>query len=840
MMNNRIGASIRQRLISIKQRIQFDTLRTKININRMLITISVIIMTVVIAQQFRKISNVVANLSTIQSVVVLGNKAGNEAALLTETINRVALSQNINQKDEIVALQKQLKSDRDTLKTTAYAPEIPEFLREDVSELLVFINYMLVSSDIGLKYINHQQWQPFNHRAESINNVQRYIHQTVQDFTADVDNFYVSEVEVVQSLKNTIMIHIIILALFVIAVVFAVTRYILRTVAHPIAELTTATTEFASGNLNRRVTVQASGEVGQLARAFNTMTRRLHNLFDTLEHRIQERTRALEVSMEISSQITMQQEKQSLLDYITERIQHGYKLYHTHIYLIDTKTDELVLTAGYGDMIEQMLAEGHRVKWGKGIIGTVAATNKPFLSNNVLELLNYVPHPLLPNTRSELAVPLRVGNRVVGVLDIQSDQEERFKPEDITLMQSLADQTAVALQNIQLLEEMRETLKQVERLNQRLTQSTWAEFGDEVSTTGFRYRGGRRATITPESDAWLPLMGLAANRKKLVRQRTESNGKYQRDELAVPLKLRGEIIGYLGITRDETSGWLEEEVEAVETVATQISMALENARLSHEQEKTIVRLRDVDKLKSNFLASMSHELRTPLNSIIGFADILLQGIDGELSENAITDITAIYNSGKHLLALINDILDMSKIEAGRMELARNAIEVPQLFDDVSASVSSLLKDKPVELQQHLAPDLPPIWADPLRISQVLINLVSNAIKFTEEGSVTLGAELFGNKLMHIYVSDTGIGIPKDKFDLVFEHFRQVDARSNRKYQGTGMGLAISKQLVELHGGEMWLDSEEGVGSTFHFTVPLAETAETPQPEPEPSTGETSN
>ena len=816
-------------------------IRTQLLVGSGIIVALLIITAIVLSVQSSRIIDRMNKLQLTQVQTLAALDISADSTLISSSINRLAPLRDKNTiKQEVGKAYNSLRADRDVLNVIVQNMSQEDPLYPHVLQLTVLADEMIDITDKALRSAEIDAWPNVRARAVQLAQQQHNISQETQQFVEVAKTVQSEKVLDIRAARGRELVMIAFILLLAIGVAVVITRRMLSWVARPIAELTAVATDVAAGNLNQHVTVHVGNEVGQLARAFNTMTQRLRELVNTLEYRIQERTRALEVSMEISSQITMLQDRQSLLRYVVERIHHGYDLYHTHIFLVDPETDELVLAAGYGDVAEQMLAENYRLERGKGLIGTVAATNKPFLSNNVLDLLNYVPHPLLPNTRSELAVPLRVGNRVVGVLDIQSDREERFKPEDMTLMQSLADQTAVALQNIQLLEEMRETLKQVERLNRRLTQSTWAEFGDEVSTTGFRYRGGRRTTITPESDAWLPLMGLAANRKKLVRQRTESNGKYQRDELAVPLKLRGEIIGYLGITRDEASGWLEEEVEAVETVATQISMALENARLSHEQEKTIVRLRDVDKLKSNFLTSMSHELRTPLNSIIGFADILLQGIDGELSENAITDITAIHNSGKHLLALINDILDMSKIEAGRMELAKNAIEVPQLFEDVSASVSSLLKDKPVELQQRFAPDLPPIWADPLRISQVLINLVSNAIKFTEEGSVTLGAEMFGNKLMHIYVSDTGIGIPKDKFDLVFEHFRQVDARSNRKYQGTGMGLAISKQLVELHGGEMWLESEEGVGSTFHFTVPLAETAETPQLEPEPSIGETSN
>jgi signal transduction histidine kinase len=293
--------------------------------------------------------------------------------------------------------------------------------------------------------------------------------------------------------------------------------------------------------------------------------------------------------------------------------------------------------------------------------------------------------------------------------------------------------------------------------------------------------------------------------------------------------LRGQVIGALAIKREEAADWNEDEVVAVESVASQIALALENARLSEEQENTIVQLKDVDRLKSEFLTSMSHELRTPLNSIIGFADVLLQGIDGELNEMALNDIRLIYNSGQHLLALINDILDLSKIEAGKMELVRQPLNVADAIKEVLAASTALLKKKPVEVIVEVEESLPPIYADKLRFNQVLLNLVSNSAKFTDEGSITLEAEIYDRDpdKMLISVSDTGIGIPPDKIDAVFDRFRQADSSTTRQYGGTGLGLAICEQLVEMHGGKIWITSEAGVGSTFHFTIPLHEVTDAP-------------
>ena len=480
------------------------------------------------------------------------------------------------------------------------------------------------------------------------------------------------------------------------------------------------------------------------------------------------------------------------------------------------------MAEGSGSVGQKLKEKGHRLEVGRGIVGMVASTNESFVSNDVDKAANFVRNPLLPGTKSELAVPLRKGKQVLGVLDIQSDQLNQFSRENINLMQSVANQTAVALDNARLLSEAEDALKEVERLNRRLTRETWQEQGQEMTVSGYRFIGGQEATVQPASDAWLSPMKQAATLKQLV-QRNTKNGDGAKTELAVPLMLRGEVIGVLGVKREETEDWADEEVSAVEAVADQVSRALENARLSKEQEKTIEQLQEIDQLKSEFLTSMSHELRTPLNSIIGFADVLIQGIDGDLPELAMNDIKLIHNSGQHLLALINDILDLSKIEAGKMELVRHPLSIEESMNDVLAASSSLVKDKPVEILVDIVPDLPPVDADKLRLNQILLNLISNAAKFTHEGTITLKAEIDDEApdKMCIAVIDTGIGIPAEKLETIFDRFRQADNSTTRQYGGTGLGLAISVNLTQLHGGELKVKSEVGVGSEFCFTIPLA-------------------
>lgn len=266
---------------------------------------------------------------------------------------------------------------------------------------------------------------------------------------------------------------------------------------------------------------------------------------------------------------------------------------------------------------------------------------------------------------------------------------------------------------------------------------------------------------------------------------------------------------------------LEDRV-ADRTRRLEIALA-ENARLLAESEKTVVQLQELDRLKSEFLTIVSHELRTPLNSILGFAEILLQEGAEAISDYAKEDVQHIYSSGQHLLALINDILDVSKIEAGMMELISEAFVADDVVDEVITTCRTFITDKPLIIQANLPDNLPLVYADKARFKQILLNLVDNGIKFTPEGRITITARVCEPEMTKLCFSviDTGIGILPENQEAIFGHFYQVDMSNTRAYGGTGLGLTITKRLVELHGGEIGLKSEFGHGSEFYFTIPIA-------------------
>jgi signal transduction histidine kinase len=282
---------------------------------------------------------------------------------------------------------------------------------------------------------------------------------------------------------------------------------------------------------------------------------------------------------------------------------------------------------------------------------------------------------------------------------------------------------------------------------------------------------------------------------------------------------RDGLIGILDVQDDRPFRFTASELDTFSTLAGQIAVAIENARIFDELKAANLRLREVDRLKSEFLANMSHELRTPLNSIIGYGELLLLGVNGELDAETRGDIQAIFDNGQLLLALINDLLDLAKIEAGKMRLELEAVDVKTLLEDVRVSNAGLILRKPLSLEVEVEEGLPLVQVDPVRIRQILGNLLSNAVKFTSEGRIRLRAYRQGDALF-LAVQDSGIGIAAEAQEGIFDKFRQVDGSFTRRSDGTGLGLAITRHLVDLHGGQISVESSPGRGSVFTVRLPL--------------------
>jgi len=296
-----------------------------------------------------------------------------------------------------------------------------------------------------------------------------------------------------------------------------------------------------------------------------------------------------------------------------------------------------------------------------------------------------------------------------------------------------------------------------------------------------------------------------------------------RAEAALPLRVGSRTIGALDIQSTQVNAFSEDDIAVLQSLADQIAIAIDNARSYELSMQAVKEMREADRLKSQFLANMSHELRTPLNSIIGFSRVILKGIDGATTDLQQQDLLAIHNSGQHLLGLINDILDLSRIEAGKMELTFDEVNLAELTSSVMSTITGLFKDKPITLHRDLPADLPTVRADAMRIRQVLLNLLSNAAKFTDEGSITVQASVKDSPTGHpevtVSVTDTGPGIASEDQKKLFQPFSQVDASPTRKSGGSGLGLSISNHLIQMHGGRIGVESAPGRGSTFFFTLP---------------------
>ena len=414
-------------------------------------------------------------------------------------------------------------------------------------------------------------------------------------------------------------------------------------------------------------------------------------LFELNEKRARELGTVAAVSTTASTVLNPDELLQSVVDLTQER----FNLYHAHIYLADESWNTLLLAAGSGEIGRQMVEEGHAIQIDaeRSIVAHATRDKKAIIINDVRNEMDFLPNKFLPETRSEMAVPMIVGEKVIGVFDVQSKKSGNFT---------------------------------------------------------------------------------------------------------------------------------EDDAKIYTTLAVQVAIALQNARLYVEQSATVTQLRELDRLKSSFLANMSHELRTPLNSILGFSDVMLEELDGPLTENMANDLGLIQKNGRHLLHLINDVLDMAKIESGRMNLLPEKFRVHEIIEEVTSITSTLASEKNIALFIENESDQEvEITADRTRLRQVMINVVNNAIKFTEKGKISIRVAPQDENIL-ITVRDTGIGIPVDKLEAVFQEFTQVDTSSTRKAGGTGLGLPISRRLVEMHGGRLWAESTgiDGEGTTFFVVLPV--------------------
>jgi signal transduction histidine kinase len=529
--------------------------------------------------------------------------------------------------------------------------------------------------------------------------------------------------------------------------------------------------------------------------------------------------------------------------------------------------DALRFAAGFGTT--QTLAKDELIPLTRG-----SATGRAVIDRELFHMVDLAtaPEDEFPVGRelqrrfghhAILSVPLMREDRAIGAIALWRMEARRFSDKQIALVKTFADQAAIAIENVRLFNATKEALEQqtavaeilrvisssptdvqpvLDAIAERAAHLCDAAAASMYLTDGTVLR--HLASRGPSPDPVISVEVLPINRdsisgRALLERRTievddmlAAGAEYplsveiarrsgHRTVVVVPLFREGKPFGTILLRRQEVRPFSERELALLRTFGDQAAIALENVRLFREIEDKSRQLEVANKHKSEFLANMSHELRTPLNAIIGFSEVLLEKMFGEINAKQQDYLSDIHSSGRHLLALINDILDLSKIEAGRMELEPSDFDVPTALQNAMTLVRERAQRHGIALSLQIDPAVRELRADERKFKQILVNLLSNAVKFTPDGGrVALRARPVESGL-EVSVSDTGIGIAPEDQEKVFEEFRQVGGDYKTKQEGTGLGLALARRFVELHGGVISVQSELGKGATFTFTIPGA-------------------
>jgi signal transduction histidine kinase len=672
----------------------------------------------------------------------------------------------------------------------------------------------------------------------------------------------------------------VILVLVGVLISIVASLFLVRRMVAPVQALRAGAARIGAGALEHRIAVKSGDELQALADEFNRMTERLQESYAGLERKVEERTRDLSEALEqqtATSEILRvisqsQRDVQPVFDTIAA---NARKLCRATSGWVFTFDGEFINIAAADSASPEALETIRRIFPMRPTRNVVIA--RSILTRTIVYVPDIRQDPEYPQHLAQatgflsaLSIPMLRDGKPIGAIGVAGTEPAMFSERQIAMLQTFADQAVIAIENVRLFQELQsrtqELAQSVEQLRSLagvsqavnstldldqvlstiVAQAVELSSADGGAVYEFNETTGEfrpRATYghPPELVEMLlatPLrMGegatgrAAAERAPVQIPDIRAEGAYSsplqkatmqsgaRAVLAVPLLREERILGSLVVSRNSVGEFSTEIVDLLQTFAAQSTLAIQNARLFREIEQKGHELEIASQHKSQFLANMSHELRTPLNAILGYTELIVDQIYGKVPEKIRDVLERVQKSGRHLLGLINDVLDLSKIEAGQLTLSLSDYSFQDAVQSVVSSVESLAKEKGLQLTVEVTPKLPVGRADERRIVQVLLNLVGNAIKFTDAGEVAVRVSAVEGAFQ-VSVSDTGPGIPEGQYERIFEEFQQVDGSSTRAKGGTGLGLAIAKKIIELHGGRIWVESTIGKGSTFTFNVPV--------------------
>jgi len=650
-----------------------------------------------------------------------------------------------------------------------------------------------------------------------------------------------------------------------------------RRMVAPIRAIQGGAARIGAGALEQRIEVRTGDELEQLAHEFNHMAAQLQDSYSSLERKVEERT--AELSQSLAQQMATAENLSVMARSLTELgpvldalIANAGRLCgvrDVHVFLVEGDNRRLIASHGVPDIA----ALGTDTRVPRRSVTGYAITERRVI--HVADLAAEVdgafpgskPFQQRWGTRTILAVPLLREGAPLGAIVIRRQEVHPFSDGQIALLKTFADQAVIAIENARLFDELQarnrdltEALEQQTATSEilRVISGSLTDLQpvlDAVVKRAAQLCDAEHAyVLLVEEDALrlaassgsLPTAEFRPLRRELVAGRavvdrqivhvedvqvaldefplamSQSLGVATRTVLAIPLLREGVAIGVIQARRLEVRPFSDKQIALLTTFANQAVIAIENVRLFQELREKSQQLEIANQHKSAFLANMSHELRTPLNAIIGFSEILLDPSLRVTDEERTQFLTDIFNGGTHLLKLINEVLDLARVEAGRMELQIAPAILVDILDAAQSTMRPLAAKKRIKLRVDSDGSIPRFPMDAGRVKQVLLNLMGNAIKFTPDGGDVWVRADCDDRRVRVEVGDTGPGIPIEDRERIFLEFQQVKAGSAVVTpEGTGLGLALARKFVELHGGDLWVDSEEGKGSRFFFTLPIS-------------------